>query len=164
MLIIYFNHAGVVSKSRLVQWQKRSPSILLSMWNTVWRKCCQYCGKSTRSTEWRRFFSVMITRLPTPPPSRNFLCRRKINSCSLTPHTLPTRFPVISFCFSKLKEQLRGRTFKPEKGLDHAIVKILKDLSENGFLEVFRKWLDCCENCLESGWRYFEEMLWEFWI
>ena len=158
MLIIFFNYTGVVSKSKLVQRQKKK-SVNAAFYV---ENCLKPLLSALRKKHPKRGMKKILLHHDNAPShtaafTKFFLQKKNLQLLPHPPYS-PDLAPCDFFLFPKLKEQLRGRTFQTEKGLDRAIAKILKDLSENGFLEVFRKWLDRCESCLKCGGEYFEGM------
>lgn len=156
MLIIFFDCSGIVSKSKLVQ-QPNQRSVNASFYV---KKCLTPLlsalkKKYPKSGNQRILLHHDNAPAHTAAFTKSFLKKKKFSLLSHPPYS-PDLAPCDFHLFPKLKEKLRGRKYSTERQLDFAIHKILKELSKNGFLDVFRKWLDRCQKCLNHSGGYFE--------
>lgn len=156
MLIVFFNHTGIISKSKLVQRTKqRSVNAQFYVTKCLAPLLSALRKKYPKSGNQRILLHHDNAASHTAAFTKSFLLEKKFKLLAHSPYS-PDLAPCDFFLFPKLKEKLRGKKFEKEKQLDWAVCRILKDLSKNGFLDVFRQWLVRCQKCLDRDGGYFE--------
>ena len=81
------------------------------------------------------------------------------NNIELLPHPpySPDLAPCDFFLFPKLKEILRGKSYKTDNDLITASGNALKQLTKESLLPVFEKWCDRMRKCVEKQGDYVEK-------
>ncbi|GFX27042.1 histone-lysine N-methyltransferase SETMAR [Trichonephila clavipes] len=69
----------------------------------------------------------------------------------------PDLTPCDFWLFPQLKEPLRGKRFASNKACVKAAEAVLKKLSQNGLLHVFKKWTERWDKCITCHGSYFEK-------
>ncbi|GFS71298.1 histone-lysine N-methyltransferase SETMAR [Trichonephila clavipes] len=94
-----------------------------------------------------------------PHIARCVLCVSQQNNVEILPH--PPYRPGLTSCdfwlFPQLKKLLRGKRFASNKVCVKAAWAILKQLSQNGLLHVFKKWTELWDKCIMCHGSYFEK-------
>ena len=156
MYLIFFDYSGIVSCSRLIPTQERRTINSTFYVKNCLKKLVAKLRKKRGKIGLRGLklhhdnASIHKSDLTTA-----FLAEKKLK---ILPHPAysPDLSPCDFFLFPKLKETLRGRRFETEEKLDGAVQGRLRELSKNGFLDVFRSWILRCKKCIEFEGDYFE--------
>ncbi|GFW35843.1 histone-lysine N-methyltransferase SETMAR [Trichonephila clavipes] len=81
------------------------------------------------------------------------------NNVEILPH--PPYSPDLTLCdfwlFPQLKKPLRGERYASNKACVKAVEAVLKQLSLNGLLPVFKKWTIIWDKCITCHGSYFEK-------
>ena len=86
---------------------------------------------------------------------RNWLAARDIPVLPHPPYS-PDLAPADFFFFTKMKEQLSGRTLTPES-FKTAWEGVARTIAAEEFAAAFRRWYYRCEKCANNGGEYVEK-------
>ncbi|GFW58746.1 histone-lysine N-methyltransferase SETMAR [Trichonephila clavipes] len=94
-----------------------------------------------------------------PHTARSVLNVSQQNNIDNLPHPpySPDKTPCDFWLFPQLKKPLRGKRFASNKTCVKAAEAVLKQLSQNGLLHVFKKWTELWDKCITCHGSYFEK-------
>lgn len=87
--------------------------------------------------------------------TRQYLVENKINIMEHPPYS-PDLAPCDYWLFPGLKRNMRGRRFSSDQEIEDAIMSYFESIEKKAWLEVFSKWKERMERCIDAGGDYFE--------
>uniref|UniRef100_A0A1B6MR58 Tc1-like transposase DDE domain-containing protein n=1 Tax=Graphocephala atropunctata TaxID=36148 RepID=A0A1B6MR58_9HEMI len=84
-----------------------------------------------------------------------YLAKRNIQVVPHSPYS-PDLAPCDFFLFPTAKKELKGRRFDSEQDAVKALKAILKNMSKDGFSNVFQAWQRRWDKCISLNGEYFE--------
>ena len=152
MVLVFFDAKGVIYTNIVPRGQTVNAAYITKAL-AAFMKNMRTKRPELVSGEW--FFHWDNAPVHTAAAVRNWLAARDIQVLPHPPYS-PDLAPADFFFFTKMKEQLSGRTLTPES-FKTAWEGVARTIAAEEFAAAFRRWYYCCEKCANNGGEYVEK-------
>lgn len=89
--------------------------------------------------------------------TKDFLATEGVQTLSHPPYS-PDLAPCDFFLFPEVKKQLRGQRFESQEDAVREFVRAVNDVTKETYSDVFRKWFNRMDKCIQAKGGYFEKL------